>query len=56
MISNVKVAAVQMSCSDDREENIAKAERMVRQAASDGANVILLPELFELPYFCQEKN
>ncbi len=29
---------------------------MVRQAASDGANVILLPELFELPYFCQEKN
>ena len=45
-----------MSCSDDREENIAKAERMVRQAASDGANVILLPELFELPYFCQEKN
>lgn len=55
MISNVKVAAVQMSCSDDREENIAKAERMVRQAASDGANVILLPELFELPYFCQEK-
>ena len=56
MISNVKVAAVQMSCSDDREENIAKAEHMVRQAASDGANVILLPELFELPYFCQEKN
>lgn len=56
MISNVKVAAIQMSCCDDREENIAKAERMVRQAASDGANVILLPELFELPYFCQEKN
>lgn len=55
MISNVKVAAVQMSCSDDREENIAKAERMVRQAASDGANVILLPELFELPYFARRR-
>ena len=30
MISNVKVAAVQMSCSDDREENIAKAERTLK--------------------------
>ena len=56
MMSSVKVAAVQMSCSDDREENIAKAERMVRSAAAEGANIILLPELFELPYFCQEKN
>ncbi|MBS7397000.1 MAG: N-carbamoylputrescine amidase, partial [Ruminiclostridium sp.] len=56
MMSSVKVAAVQMSCSEDREENISKAERMVRSAAAEGANIILLPELFELPYFCQEKN
>ena len=52
-MSSVKVAAVQMSCGEDREENIAKAEQMVRNAAADGANIILLPELFELPYFCQ---
>ena len=55
-MSSVKVAAVQMSCSEDREENISKAERMIRSAAAEGANIILLPELFELPYFCQEKN
>ena len=29
---------------------------MVREAASNGANLILLPELFERPYFCQEKR
>lgn len=55
-MSSVKIAAVQMKCGEEREENIAKAEEMVRQAAADGANVILLPELFETPYFCQQKN
>lgn len=51
----VKVAAVQMSMTSGVEENIAKADRMVREAASKGANIILLPELFERPYFCQER-
>lgn len=51
----VKVAAIQMSMTSSVEENIAKAERMVREAASKGANIILLPELFERPYFCQER-
>jgi N-carbamoylputrescine amidase len=37
-------------------ENIQTAEYFVREAAKQGANIILLPELFELPYFCQEKN
>lgn len=37
-------------------QNIENAEKYVRQAASEGANIVLLPELFELPYFCQEKN
>lgn len=53
---NVTVAAVQMRCSGTREENLDKAEKMVREAAAQGAQVILLPELFETWYFCQERN
>lgn len=53
---NVTVAAIQMRCTSDRKENIEKAETMVRKAAEQGANIILLPELFEYPYFCQEKR
>lgn len=49
---NVSLGAVQFSCSWDRDENIAKADRLVRQAASAGAQVVLLSELFETPYFC----
>lgn len=52
----VIVAAVQMQCDKSREKNIKKAEDMVRKAAEKGANVILLPELFENLYFCQEKR
>jgi N-carbamoylputrescine amidase len=48
----VSLAAVQFSCSWDREGNLAKADRLVRQAAAQGAQVVLLPELFETPYFC----
>lgn len=52
----VKVAAVQMKCADTPEENLKKAERMVRSAAAEGAGIILLPELFERNYFCQERR
>lgn len=52
----VKVAALQYSCSKNVQENINKAEKMVREAADNGANIILLPELFERQYFCQEKR
>ncbi len=45
-----------MSCAGSVEENIAKAEKMVREAAKNGAKVVLLPELFERPYFCQERR
>lgn len=55
-MKKVKAAAIQMSCSDDRSLNIEKAEKMVRNAADMGANIILLPELFENIYFCQEKR
>ena len=50
---NISVAATQMSCSDNREENIQKAEKMVREAAGACAQIILIQELFETPYFCQ---
>ena len=53
---NIKIAALQFSCCGQVQENIDKAETMVREAASNGANLILLPELFERPYFCQEKR
>ena len=53
---NVRCAAVQMRCSRNVAENIEKAEALVRQAAAEGAQVILLPELFERQYFCQERR
>lgn len=53
---NVKVAATQMSCSSNIDENIRKAETLVREAAAQGAQIILLQELFETPYFCQKEK
>ena len=50
----VTVAATQMACSCDRDANIANAERLIREAAKQGANIILIQELFETPYFCKE--
>ena len=44
----VTAAAVQMSCLGTVDENIAKAERYVRQAAAKGADIVLLSELFEI--------
>ena len=52
----VSLAALQFSCSWTRDDNIAKAERLLRLAARQGAQVILLPELFETPYFCAVQN
>ena len=51
----VTVAATQMACSWDTDENIATADRLVREAAAKGANIILIQELFETPYFCQDQ-
>lgn len=53
---NVTVAATQMSCGWNIDENISKAERLVRKAASEGAQIILIQELFETPYFCQKEK
>jgi N-carbamoylputrescine amidase len=52
----VTVAATQMSCDWNAAGNIAKAEKLVREAAARGAQIILLPELFEAPYFCIEQD
>ncbi len=45
-----------MSMTDVVSENVAKAERLVRQAASQGARLILIPELFEGRYFCEDQR
>lgn len=52
----VKVSAIQMQMSKCLDDNLKKAELMIREASANGANIILLPELFERPYFCQERN
>ena len=52
---DVTLAATQMSCTWDKAENIRKAEALVREAARKGANVVLIQELFETPYFCIEQ-
>ena len=52
----VKVAATQMSCSWNGEDVLDKAEKLVRKAAAEGANIILLQELLETPYFCQKQK
>ena len=50
---NVTVATTQMTCGWDIQKNIVTATDLVKKAANDGANIILLQELFETPYFCQ---
>jgi len=52
----VKIAALQMQMGEDRVANVITAERLVREAASNGANIILIPELFEGVYFCKDMD
>ena len=54
--SVVHIGIVQSAFTDAREENVETAVRLVREAASRGANVVLLPELFEGYYFCREEQ
>lgn len=55
-MSKVKVAAIQMRCEKEIEKNLASAEAKIREAAKMGAQIILLPELFEREYFCQQRR
>lgn len=52
----ITVAAVQMMMDPSSDKNISKAENMVKKAVDMGANIVLLPELFENTYFCQERK
>jgi len=50
----VTFAATQFACTENAAENLARAEHLVRDAAGRGAQVVLLQELFETPYFCKD--
>ncbi len=52
----VKVSAIQMSMEEDRKANVTKAKLLVKEASAKGANIILLPELFEGLYFCKDMD
>ncbi len=55
-MTSVTVAATQMACTWDKEENLAKTEALVREAAGKGAQIVLIQELFETPYFCKDQK
>jgi N-carbamoylputrescine amidase len=55
-VNEVTLGVVQFACSDDQGENLATAGRLVREAARQGANIVLVQELFEGLYFCQEES
>ncbi|SEN33887.1 Predicted amidohydrolase [Peptostreptococcus russellii] len=50
MIEKYKLAVVQMKVTDNKKENISKAKDMIREAAQKGANLVILPEIFNSPY------
>ena len=52
----IGLGCIQFACGDDVRENVATAERLVRAAAAEGANIVLIQELFEGLYFCQEQD
>ncbi len=56
MSRRITVAALQMACGAERETNLVNAERLVRAAAASGAAIVLLPELFAMPYFCKDQD
>ena len=55
-MTEITVAATQMACSWDTGDNLARAEKLVREAAGRGAQIVLIQELFETPYFCIEQE
>lgn len=56
MKQKVNVGLVQMSCTNDREKNLQKAIHKIKEAATKGAQIICLQELFTSLYFCDEEN
>jgi N-carbamoylputrescine amidase len=57
MSSNpIRTGIIQMTCSADKQANLAKAAGNIREAAARGAQIICLQELFSTTYFCWEEN
>ena len=52
----ITVAATQMSCDWNIDGNVEQAESLIREAAASGAQIVLIQELFETPYFCIEQD
>lgn len=55
-MTQLRVALIQQSCTDSREDNLAKTARMIRQAATTGAQLVVLQELHTSTYFCQVES
>jgi len=51
-----RVGLIQMACSNDPDENLAKAEARIREAAARGAQIVSVQELFRSQYFCREES
>ncbi|MEK6979108.1 MAG: carbon-nitrogen hydrolase [Candidatus Micrarchaeota archaeon] len=56
MVRNITLGLIQMSMSTDKDANLAKAVRMIGEAAKKGADIVCLPELFNVVYFPQEEK
>jgi len=54
--AHFRLGLIQMACGLDPNENLAKAEWRIRQAAAEGAQIVCLQELFRSAYFCREEN
>lgn len=54
--ATLRVAAIQQGCSDDKNQSLARSEQLVREAAADGAGLIVLQELHATLYFCQTED
>ena len=52
----MKVALIQMSCTPNVEFNLQKLAKGIAQAAQRGAQLVVLQELHNTPYFCQTEN
>ena len=55
-MSVIRVGLIQMRMGEDAAKNLAEAEARIAEAASKGANLVVLPELFLTPYFCQKED
>jgi N-carbamoylputrescine amidase len=54
--SKFRIGLIQMACSTDPNENLAKAEWRIREAAGKGAQIVCVQELFRSQYFCREED